>query len=392
MANNEPTHNIDAFLGIRNKEQSKRQPQGALDSAINVDIDDSGCIVLRDGYAKSFNFTNITAAFSTQDERRTFVVDNGDLKLVDSFGVSTTLYSGIPASYIHWLEVDGYILMSSGHLINVDNRVSLWRIPNPIAPVFIVISGNLKAGQYQLTLTYTDELGREGGASSITTVNVSDDSGITITPIYGGNQVNVYVSDTNGTEMYLYGRYMSGNVTITTSESLVYPIEKAQLSSYPAPQGISNLAFFNGQIYCSVLEDGVSTLFFSEPFWWNLFDLQNNFIQISGEVRLLAAHREGLIIATDKEIHAYSNEGSLIKLADYGVPKGKAYAQDDNGNIFIHSNQGLCVGLPFKNLTEEKVSLPSGDHCFTELIEKNGMQKIVILTDGNGDADNKLAS
>ena len=47
---NSPTFDIDAFLGIHNREQSRRLPKGALTKADNVDIDDAAGLILRTGY------------------------------------------------------------------------------------------------------------------------------------------------------------------------------------------------------------------------------------------------------------------------------------------------------------------------------------------------------
>jgi len=390
MRNNDPTQNIDKFLGIRNKEQSRRLPAGSLLVAENVDIDNMGGVVMRNGYALSALKNNISAAFSTQDERRAFIVDDGDLLLVNKNLTTELLLTGFTSDYIHWLEVADFILMSTGHIISKDNTVSLWRIPNPHPPVISSVGGHLLEGQYQIVITYVDASGREGGASDVAIFNVTEGSGFTFTPDYNGYTVRAYVSDVNGEILYLQGEYSAGGITVTKTSSLTYPIDEAQLKSYPVPDRIQQLAFYESKVFASQFDNGQSVIFFSQPFWWNLFDLSNDHLIVPGNVNMLLGTSNGLIIGTDDEIYIYTNESTLVQVADYGVPDGKPYTKDDNGNIFIHSKQGLCSLFPFKNLTEDKVSLPPGEVCFVEQIEHNGFKKVVVLTDGNGLADNAL--
>lgn len=386
---NEPTVNIDKFLGIRNKEQSRRLKVGSLDVAENVDIDDMGGVVLREGFVSSLALTAVTASFSTHDERRAFVIANGELLLINTDLTTVTLLSGLSDEYVYWLEVADFILMSTGHVINKDNQVSLWRIPNPVQPGIEVVGGNLSAGQYQVTCTYIDDLARESGASDVVTIELDDNSGLAITPTYDGYKVRVYISDVNGTEMYLYGEYSAGGLIVTSMEGYVYPIDDVQLKSYPAPNDTKHLAFYDGRVYTSQLSSGTSVIWFSEPFWWNLFDLSESYLSIPGKVTALIGTLQGLIIGTDDEIYAYA-DNSLVRLAEYGMPEGCSYSVDDNGKVYLWTNQGLCEALPFQNLTENKVSLPAGDTCHVSVVDQNGFSKVVVLTDGNGTADNKL--
>ena len=390
MRSNEPTQNIEKFLGLRNKDQSRRLSTGSLVVAENVDIDNMSGVVIRNGHSLSALMTDITSAFSTQDERRAFIVDAGELLLVNEDLTTVSLGTGFTDDYIYWLEVADFILMSTGHLISKNNSVTLWRIPSPISPIISYVGGDLSEGQYQVVITYVDSDGREGGASDVVVFSVADGADFTFTPEYNGYKVRAYVSDVNGAILYLQGEYESGGVTVTSTSLLTYPIDDAQLKSYPAPEVIQQIAFYESKIFASQFNDGQSVIFFSQAFWWNLFDLSNDYLIVPGKVNMLLGTNSGLIIGTDDEIYVYTNESALVKVADYGVPGGKPYTEDDSGQVFIHSNQGLCSLFPFKNLTEDKVSLPPGDACFVELIEQNGFKKVLVLTDGNGIADNTL--
>jgi hypothetical protein len=95
-----------------------------------------------------------------------------------------------------------------------------------------------------------------------------------------------------------------------------------------------------------------------------------------------------LIIGTDSAIYAYT--GELDKLADYGVPQGRAFTRmpsdDDEGaeKIKIFSKRGVCEAMPFKNLTERRALFAPGSQCSTAIVAQNGIHKFIALSDGSG--------
>ena len=383
---NDPTVNITAFRGLHNKQQARRLPEGALTVADNIDIDDTGGIILRQGYVKTAGFIDVTAAFATQDERRLFLVSEGQLLLFYADGSSSVLATDVGALPVSWLEVADYVLLSSGHIIDAQNNVSQWRIPSPAQPLVDLIEGNLVAGQYMICTTLVDALGREGGASMPYIVDV-EGGGFRVFPsIPDGYSARVYVSDGDGTELYFVGD-ATDVIDIVFTGDLTEPLDASQQGAFPAPVGATQLAYYESRVWAA--EPGeVSVIWYSEPFWWNLFKLQTNFITVPGWVRMMVGLKEGLLIATDDEIYVYNE--SLVRLADYGVPPGRAYSVDDTGKAFIWTKQGVCSALPFENLTEQKVSLAAEGRCYAEVVEQNGFNKLVVLTQSEGTPDNSL--
>ena len=221
MATNDPTVNITKFLGLYNREQSRRLPVGSLTVAENIDIDDSGGIIRRQGYAKVADLFNVTSAYATQDERRLFVVSNGDLLLhVGNFNFAV-IYVDVGTAYIQWVEVADFIFLSTGQVIDKDNNVTTWRIPTPMEPDVALISGVLPEGQYQISTALVDALGREGGASPTWVQEVAEGSGFRITPdTPAGYTSRVYVSEANGTELYFAGETAT-SVEVVAATALV---------------------------------------------------------------------------------------------------------------------------------------------------------------------------
>jgi hypothetical protein len=380
---------MDNFLGLNNREQPKRMPEGSLVIADNIDIDDAGGITLRNGSSLIRSGT-YTSVFTTQDQRRIFVVDNGDLKLIEARNTPIIINTGLPSEYIYWMEVADYILMSTGQLIDKNNNVTTWRIPRPLQPRVSIASGLLKAGQYKVCSCFVDNQGRQGGASDIVDINIpSDDSCIIISADFiSGYSVNVYVSEKDSSTLYLHQNISTASTTIFSTAQLNHKISEEQLDSYPAPDNAKILAYYQSQVYASEYYNGTSTVWFSKPFWWNLFGLQSDYFQVPGRITGMMGSRQGIVICTEDEIYIYT-EDSLVRVAEYGTPDGCPLAMDDNGSIYIYSKQGFCLGVPFKNLTEQTFSMKTGSSCFLQFVEQDGIKKLVALNDGLGNSDNE---
>ena len=191
---------ISSFLGVRNVAQSRKQPLGALAEAVNVDVDDEGVIVSRLGYAKSLALTSVTAAFAPVNADVAYVVDNGTLKQITP-GLQSISLGSVSTKDTHWLEIGMRIFMSTGYLID-NGELKAWFIDPPNPPLIQITSGNLPAGQYQITFTTLADDGRESPSCAVSTLNLSADSGLQLS---GVDQCNVYLSDANGSNLYYVG-------------------------------------------------------------------------------------------------------------------------------------------------------------------------------------------
>jgi len=379
-------------LGIYNREISRKLPPDALTVADNVDIDEAGSAVRREGYSKVFSLSQTTSAFITHDERRLFLVAAGRLYLVVADLLPVELAQGLSSKPIQWVEMADYVLLSTGEMISLDNKVSTWVIPSPPPVDLRQVSGQLEGGQYQVVCTYIDPTGREGAASEVSVIEVTrPKAGIEVSvPSLEGFETKVYVTDTNGSEHYFYAQMQNGSIVVNSMEEGAIPIDPAQLTCSSIPFAVDSLGVFEGSLVASHFSEGVSTVLFSKPFWWNLFDLESDFISVPGKVKKLYGTPQGLLIATDDEIYAYTAEEVLVRLAEYGAPSGEPFTRLDSGQVYFWTNQGLCSVFPFKNHTESKLSVPPGAVCSAALVEQHGQRKIISLTDGRGHADNKL--
>jgi hypothetical protein len=386
---NEPTVNLVEFTGLRNRQDDRRLPPGGLVAANNIDLDDTHGLIIRPGFQHVLALDAVTASYATTDGSRLYIVDGGVLKRSEDGLDFVEIAVGLPGDYLYWLEVADSVYVSSGHVIDRYGKVSLWRIPPPALPVVNVVSGDLPAGRYRVVLTQRNHSGVEGGATSPIIVDVEDHSGLQVAPADDPLFLTVlYMTDTNGTVYYRVSDNTNGVIVITSTMSLSTPLEVIQLTATQAPQAASILALHeNKLVVCQTLEER-SYLWFSQPFWYNLFDLHNDYIAVQGRVNALVQTRQGLLIGTDTCLYVYTSEQTLTLLAEYGVPRGIPYSVSDQDSVYLWTHQGVVMFPPFQNLTEEKVSLSPGAVVHTELVEQNGFRKLLMLVDGAGLNDN----
>lgn len=391
MAGNTDVVPIDKFLGLRNAQRPERLPFGSLVQADDINIFDDGSIELREGFSLSTSFTSLTAAYSTCDGNRLYVVDNGDLKRVYPDFTTVVLKSGISSGIIYWAESADKVFFSgaSQGVIHHD-QVFDWGLPKPNQPILSVVSGGVSAGEYRVTYVYVSDIGEQGAAATPASVVLSDNEAINITVEQKiGFTVIVFITSTDRNIFYKY---------INTSDSVIIwdgpisdltnPIEEVQLYSGP-PNNFTNIEFHDSKMWGVEYSPslGKSYLFWSEPFWFGLFDLYNNFLSVSGEIRDILSISGGLLINTDRQIHLLvsSDEsggtGQLTLLFEYGVAPGQSMFEREDGQVFIWSKRGIIVGPPFKNVTEEKVSVAPGERCYAHSVQQDGANRMLVLVD-----------
>lgn len=120
---------ITAFIGLQNVSDPLRLGMAWLAQADNVDITDTGAIKKRTGYTKTLPGA-ITAAYSTLDFSRCFVVDGGTLKALTGPTTAVPLLAGLSPAPMHFTEVNAQVFFSNGidsGIIRPDNETLPWR-------------------------------------------------------------------------------------------------------------------------------------------------------------------------------------------------------------------------------------------------------------------------
>ena len=361
---------IDSFLGIHNTTSKRDIPDEALQDAVDVDITNSGGLIARNAATLSKSL-EIDAAYTTLDNV-TYIVSGGHLYRVDA---SLGLYDLGETTATEFADYQGYLFTNDAKQV-YRNVVTDLVVPVPVAPQVAISAGSLPAGIYHVAMTYTNADQLEGGHSEIVTIEIDDNSDILVTPVdLAGYTTNVYMTDAGGSTLY--------NV-----DDLI-PLSESQYAANKFPAYADKIEYHEGRLYLTIQFGEYTEVLFSKPNRFHLYDYESDYFVITGEVLDMKSTPSGLVIGTANAIYAYQ-DGVVTQLADYGVVPGKSMVSMPDSSILIHSTRGICQALPFKNITEDHVSLPMGSKCAAVLMNSDGIQRYVGLHDGQGDAYNQF--
>jgi hypothetical protein len=369
------------FAGLRNNVDPDRFNPGDLAVAQNIDIDTSGRMSRRNGYTS----VRAGAAHSLwAGGSIALFVSGSQLNQLDASYSASVLRDGLTAGlFMSYVAEGDRIYFTNGEQTGiVENGASrTWGMLVPEMPYPEVTVGNMPAGTYQFTMTYFRRDGQESGASIAGAVTLGDGSGLVFTlPVSTDPDVvskGVYLSTPNGEVMYL--ALVLSNDTLSayyqndTSE-LNTPLMNQFMGPPPAGQLI---AYYHGRLFVAVDD----TLYFSEPYALELFDLRN-YMQLDGRISLLATMEDksgtdsgffvgtdrscGVLVGSDPDAFQYipkTDYGAVIGAIDY--VDGSLFGDDSAGArplpVWL-TTQGLCVGMPsleIKNLTRTRYGFPA---------------------------------
>lgn len=305
---------ISSFKGIHNTNPDRSIDDSSLVDAIDVDIDDSGVLTGRDGYVLSKS-QSIDNAYSTRDGQA-FIVSNGSLYQVDE-NLGINLLGSTAAT--EFCDFGDILFTNDGLKVESGQIIDL----KALSPV------------------------HSGDGQSITVGSV------VYTKPVGDYESTVFFGD-------------DGSL-----------IEPEYIGADGFPDNVEHIEFYDSSLWCSQSLDNQSVIFYSKPFFYNVFDYEVNHIVIPGKVLAISRSNEGLIIGTKTAIYLYND--SLNQLADYGVVPGRPIVKLPDGSVLIHSVRGVCT-VPFNNLTETSVDLFMGDKCSTTIIYDHSKFRYVGLS------------
>ena len=330
-----------------------------LRKALNVDIDNSLKIRRRNGYASSYS-GDCHSLWS--DGKICLFRENRALKrLNDNLTSATILRNDIAGSLtVAYLPLNGNVYYSDGNTKGIisqeTNRSWGLEIPGQVMLTAIPSIGSLREGTHQICVTYLRKDGQESGASESAYIDVADNNAVRISGIVPSSDpdvigLRVYATKRNG-ELF-YRAFSLRNIEQTVDlldDGLLTAIDlKTQfLSPLPAGQIIE---YYRGVVYVGAFD----TVWYSEPFRYELCDLSRNFIPFSNDLTLIGAVDDGIYFGTDDEIFFAEGEGpkkfKISKVADYGAIFGTAQKltrSNDRGTeekfILFASARGICQG------------------------------------------------
>ena len=359
---------IDKFLGIYNVVNERDIPDGALQDAVDVDITNAGGIVARPGYQLALPMA-ISTAHTTLDDV-TYLVSEGNLVRL-SAGLATEIIC--PTTATEFTDYQRYLFTNDGKSV-FESAVTDLIVPTPREPEIVITGGARPPGLYNIVTTFANESGLEGGTSPVVTVELFEPGEILIAPeAKSGYRNEVYMTEAGGEVYY----------NLASGRSLI----PQQMNANPFPANAEKIEYFNARLYVSERMGEHTIIWFSKPYQYHLFGIDDGHFVVPGRVLDMRATKEALIIGTDKNIYAYT-EGALDELAKYGVVAGRPIVKLPDGTVRIHTVRGVCSALPFIPLTEDIASLYMGSAVSAHIMYHNGIRKYVALHDSGQPAFN----
>ena len=402
MANHPSTVTIKNFRGIDNRNPAERLEEGFLATANNIDIDASGAIRKRPGYALTSSGTNVHSLYADEDNRMLYV-DDGSIKAYNKDTTTTVLGTGYPVNAkVDFLKILDTIYFSSLEYNGVieGNIIRPWGIPRPPGmPILTIDSnpGNLTQGKYQIAITFVSSTGRESGIGLASVIEVTvDNSAIlaslipTTTTDSTVSKVRIYCTTPNGETLYLVKEVTLGTAShIITDASLATLPLKTQFISQ-APEG-ELLALYNGRVYMA--KGG--TLWYSEPHSFEWFSIGSNFIQFPGNITNVMPVEDGIFVTADKLYFLEGNDPENFRQRVREIYKGiKRTAVEIIGSDILleniptglkwlfSSNKGIIMvgqgGMVF-NLTEKNVMIDTSDEGTAIFRSDRGINQYVSV-------------
>lgn len=210
---------LQGFAGIANTTAEAMASLGieqavaamaALRAAQNVDIDSAGKLTRRRGYSRVHAGAECRGLFS-HDELDFGLFAQGTSLMRVRDGVVEAIDSVAATATPSYCVVNGAVIWTDGARIRTVSGSGepgdFWcEQPAGVPQCAGYSAGGLDAGEYLVTITFTDLQGRESGAPAAVTVDVQQGGGIALSnipqPSDPETAVNIYVSHANGEELY----------------------------------------------------------------------------------------------------------------------------------------------------------------------------------------------
>ena len=372
------TISIPLYKGIHNKSRPESIPEGYCREAVNVDFNRSGHISQRPGQTLIYS-GNCHSLWNN------YFVEDGTLKRLNPDYSAAIIKEDIGDAPVSYCTIAGRIYFTNGLTLGsvVNGVYQSWGVPRPARQPDVTeqSGGGLHAGTYQVAITWMRK-GEESGTIGARSITISEGAGLVLsnfpTPPYDVDQIGVYVSSVNGTELYLYKEVPS----FTSSLSVEAHISNIPLTTQFAspPRSFTIIEAHYGRVY-GVAENRV---YFSEPQNYGLFR-PNQYWTFSDEVRCLVSVPGALYVGTAGAIYKISGIDSgetvqRLEVRDYGAARILNTAYDPEKPIgYITSARGYCAVSTdgVQDLTHEHFAMSEFGNSVLSVVEQNGIRKLI---------------
>lgn len=291
---------FEKFSGINNVSPTERLKSDELATATNVDIDLTGAVSRRSGYAQAHGSSHKNL---WQADGFMLATVGGDLTTILPNGNRTIVHASLTDTPRVWyLNLpDGRTAYTNGieSGITSASAKTAWGVPIPDSIGTVLdVNGSLNPGSYQYQITYVRlSDGLEGGPEYSNPFSIAD-GGIQLIslPTLSGYKINIYITAVSGGQAYYAGSTVTDTFTYTGyNKDLIMPCRTEFM--YPAPVG-KCCAFWRGRALVAV----GPVLYASMNGQWELFDLKRDFKQFSADITAVVGVDGGIWVGTDEEL------------------------------------------------------------------------------------------
>lgn len=285
------------FTGINNVQDEIRLKASDLLDAQNVDIGLNGEISRRDGYTQLSMecHRNLWQApgflLATTHEGLVSITDAGTQLLMAGVGGERVWYTDLP---------DGRVVFSMRHGRGITDGVTAWPLevsaPQSLGAVDFAF-GQLPVGMYRYGLTYTRDTDRAESPLQISEPVLLDKGGLRLDalPLRAGHSLNVYLSEHDGSQLYLAGTATTDVFEFTGQPSDLVLAARTQ-GAQALPDG-TLVAFWRGRL---LLAQG-NVLWASRPMAQHLAEWRD-FKALPAEITALCPVDNGIYVGTAHDL------------------------------------------------------------------------------------------
>ena len=374
------------FAGIRNTVSPERFDIGALEAAVNIDLDDTGRASRRKGYTSALAAAGAHSLHAEGD--LCVFVQGTSLKRLASDYTASALRTVTASRRVEYASVLGRLFYSNGAETGViDGGASrTWGLVPPahVGQAAAVGGGQLPAGRYQWTVTFVRTDGQESGALITAALDLPTVSGIAFSGLPVSSDPGVvakiiYLTHANDEVMREALVLDAADTTaayMNDGTEMAGELRTRYLQNPPAGQCVS---YFRGHTIVAV----GSVLYPSVPYGYELFDLRRYF-DFESPITLIAPVESGVFVCT--EAVNYFLPGltpddwkQKTATAEGAIPGTLVYVDGEDvgagtpGRVALWlSRAGVCMGLD-----DGSFKVANRNRLLTSIVRASGASTVI---------------
>lgn len=292
---------------LRSLESFERR---AVRAAENVDFDQNGRPHRRSGYTL-LSAGEAHSLWAPDDSPWGLFVQAGELRRLDDTGEVTAVAMVHPSRRMRFTESAGQVFGSNGaaqFVLDADG-IRPWGVEAPAGQPTLTATaaGGLRAGRYQVAVTFIDARGEESGTGKAVVVEIADGGGIAVSAIPQPASASVatirlYASPTDGEMLY--------QVMDLPAGAAVASIGAAELAQQGRPIWTQFcervppsrlLMAYRGRIWFVPDDSDGTRLYCSLPLQPGLYRPDQGYLPMPGPVADMVPMLDGFFVGTDRQ-------------------------------------------------------------------------------------------